>query len=97
VTNPLFQIITETIVHIFKGFLLTICLAAMWLSAPVRSAAGEIKHAEFDKLHKELSSAREPWQSLPWQLSLVEARNKAARDNKPIYMLCRSGHPLGCV
>ena len=51
----------------------------------------------FERLHRELTAAREPWQTLPWHLSLLEARAQAARENKPIYLLCRSGHPLGCV
>ena len=72
-------------------------LGALWSVTPVRTNAGDINKAEFDKLHKELSSAQEPWQTLPWQLSLVEACTLAAKENKPIYMLCRSGHPLGCV
>lgn len=53
--------------------------------------------AAFAKLYKELTSAKEPWQSIPWQLSLIDARALAAKENKPVYMLCRAGHPLGCV
>ncbi|MSQ96863.1 MAG: hypothetical protein EXR98_20235 [Gemmataceae bacterium] len=64
---------------------------------PTRTDAGGITNKGFDELHKELSSAREPWQNLPWQLSLVQACSEAAKENKPVYMLCRSGHPLGCV
>lgn len=74
------------------------CLAAaLWSVTPVRTDAGGITNKEFDRLHKELSSAKEPWQDLPWQLSLVQACSEAAKENKPVYMLCRSGHPLGCV
>ncbi len=53
--------------------------------------------ADFEKLHRELQSPREAWQSIPWQLSLLEARAQAAKEKKPIYMLARAGHPLGCV
>ena len=53
--------------------------------------------AEFEKLHKELSCSREPWQEIPWQLSILEARARAAKEKKPVYLLVRSGHPLGCV
>jgi riboflavin synthase len=60
-------------------------------------ARAELTTAEFDKLHKELTGAREAWQAIPWQLSLVQACKQAAKENKPVYMLCRSGHPLGCV
>jgi hypothetical protein len=53
--------------------------------------------AEFAKLHKELTATKEAWQAIPWHVSLLEARTQAAKENKPIYMLCRAGHPLGCV
>jgi len=39
----------------------------------------------------------EPWQLLPWELSLLAAGGRALAEEKPIYMLVRSGHPLGCV
>jgi hypothetical protein len=53
--------------------------------------------AEFAKLHNELTSTKEAWQAIPWHVSLLDARTQAAKENKPIYMLCRAGHPLGCV
>jgi len=53
--------------------------------------------AEFEKLHKEMRCSREAWQDVPWQLSILEATARAAREKKPVYMLVRSGHPLGCV
>ncbi|MCI0463925.1 MAG: hypothetical protein L0Z62_43885 [Gemmataceae bacterium] len=54
--------------------------------------------AEFEKLHRLLQPSREEaWQQLPWKLSILEARDQAAREKKPIFMLVRSGHPLGCV
>ena len=82
----------------FKVIFTAACVAAAaWSVAPARTYGGGISNAVFDKLHKELSSAKEPWQNLPWQLSLVQACNEAAKENKPVYMLCRSGHPLGCV
>lgn len=69
------------------------------VAAASRACADEPKLSlnEFTKLHKELTSVKEPWQSIPWQLSLLEARALAAMQNKPVYMLCRAGHPLGCV
>jgi hypothetical protein len=56
-----------------------------------------ISTPDFAKLHKELTTAKEPWQSIPWHVSLLDARAQAAKENKPVYMLCRAGHPLGCV
>jgi hypothetical protein len=75
--------------------------AAVWLAGrcPSLSPAAEgLTLVEFEKLHKELQPPRdELWQSIPWQVSLLEARKLAAQEKKPIVMRVRSGHPLGCV
>lgn len=75
--------------------ILAVALGAGLLPSATRAA--DLTVVEFNKLHRELASAREPWQSLPWRLSLIEAGAQAAKEKKPVYMLCRSGHPLGCV
>jgi hypothetical protein len=67
------------------------------LNSLVRTGEAPQTIADFAKLHKELTTAKEPWQSIPWHLSILEARTQAAKENKPVYMLCRAGHPLGCV
>ena len=62
------------------------------------TAAGAIDEAEFVKLHDQLKPpAGEAWRELPWQGSVTGARALAAKEKKPIYMLVRSGNPLGCV
>ena len=73
------------------------CLSALLICANANCDARKLTLADFTKLHKELTSVREAWQTIPWQLSLLEARAIAAKENKPVYMLCRAGHPLGCV
>jgi hypothetical protein len=61
-------------------------------------AAPALDEAEFARLYAELQPpADEAWRSLPWQDSVLGARNLAAREKKPVYMLVRSGNPLGCV
>jgi hypothetical protein len=35
------------------------------------------------------------WADLPWQTSLWEARQKAAAEGKPIYILAADFSPLG--
>jgi hypothetical protein len=88
----------EIIVSQFKTFLPILALVAgLSCSVPAPVEAAELTPAEFDKLHGQLTSAKEAWQSIPWHLSVLEACTQAAKENKPVYMLCRSGHPLGCV
>jgi len=72
-------------------------LATFLAAASAQTGDKGLTVADFDKLHKELTSVKEPWQTIPWQLTLLEARARAAKENKPVYMLCRAGHPLGCV
>lgn len=57
-----------------------------------------LEEAEFLRLHTALQApADEAWHALPWRISVLAARDDAARQQKPVYMLVRSGHPLGCV
>ena len=52
---------------------------------------------DFEKLHKELQPPKgEPWLSIPWKTSLLEARDAAAEQKKPILIWSMDGHPLGC-
>ena len=61
-------------------------------------AAFAIDEATFTKLHTQLQLPHgEAWRELSWQDSILKARSLAATQKKPIYMLVRSGHPLGCV
>ena len=75
----------------------TLTLLCVLGTSVVQPTFGQNQRADFAKLHKELTGAKEPWQSIPWHVSLLEARAQAAKENKPVYMLCRAGHPLGCV
>ena len=72
-------------------------LIACSVSLIAGAGEGGLSVAQFEKIHKELTSATELWQTIPWHVSLLEARSQAAREKKPIYLLCRAGHPLGCV
>jgi hypothetical protein len=59
---------------------------------------GEITIEEFEKLQKELRPAGdEAWRTIPWKVSLLEAREQAVREKKPIFMWSMDGHPLGCT
>jgi hypothetical protein len=92
--SRLFEDITMTS-HL-KASLFGLCLIGASTIALAQDAGKSIP-ADFAKLHKDLTSAKESWQTIPWHLSILEARAQAAKENKPVYMLCRAGHPLGCV
>jgi hypothetical protein len=65
---------------------------------PVISTSAELDEAGFWKIHERLAPPPdEGWRDLPWQVSVLEARSLAQSQKKPVYMLVRSGHPLGCV
>jgi hypothetical protein len=82
----------------WRRFLATFLVLASALSISAQAGRAQgLSAVEFEKLHQELQSPREPWQSIPWKLSLLDAQAQAAKEKKPIYMLCRIGHPLGCV
>ena len=74
-------------------------LAVMLLAATIgrAQAIADLTIEEFQKLHREMQPPDEAWRDLPWHTSLLEARAQAAKEKKPVYMLVRSGHPLGCV
>lgn len=54
-----------------------------------------------DMLHKIQkvcqTSPDEPWRTIPWKISLIEAQNLAAGSRKPIFIWAMDGHPLGCT
>jgi hypothetical protein len=57
-----------------------------------------LSNAEFERLHAELQPDTEaPWRTIPWQVSLLEAREEAAQQKKPIFIWAMDGHPLGCT
>jgi hypothetical protein len=85
-----------------KHTALALLLAAVAVPAvPCLSAAEptvkQLSSADFEKLHQELQPPTdELWRSIPWHVSIIEARAQAARDKKPIFVWVASGEPLGC-
>jgi hypothetical protein len=51
--------------------------------------------AEFKELKAKLDIKNQPWARIPWQVSLTEARELAAKTKKPIFMAVGTGNPLG--
>jgi len=53
--------------------------------------------AEFEKLHKDLQPPKdELWRSIPWKVSILDAREEAVKSGKPLFVWVASGEPLGC-
>jgi hypothetical protein len=51
---------------------------------------------EFAKLHPLCRPPKnEAWRTLPWSTSVLEARARALREKKPVYLWAAVGHPLG--
>src|SRR5262245_60557054 len=64
---------------------------------PAEKQPGALTLAEFEKLHKDLQPPKdELWRSIPWQVSILEGRELAAKTKKPIFVWVASGEPLGC-
>ena len=81
---------------------LAVCAALAQLGlvayrAPAADQPAGLSLADFDKFHKELQPPKdELWRSIPWHVSIVEAREAAAKEKKPIFVWVASGEPLGC-
>jgi hypothetical protein len=60
-----------------------------------KTTGDPISEAEFKDLKARLDVHNQPWASIPWQVSLTEARELAAKTNKPIFMAVGTGNPLG--
>ena len=54
--------------------------------------------SDFKPLHaKIVPAAEEKWQTIPWKTDLLEARDLAAKESKPVFLWSMNGHPLGCT
>jgi len=68
-----------------------------WIGAALLLLNDPLTDAEFKKLHQELQPPKdELWRSVPWKVSILDARDQAAKEGKPIFVWVASGEPLGC-
>jgi len=53
---------------------------------------------QFAALHASIVPRdEEAWQTIPWQIDLLAARELAASAKKPLFIWSMNGHPLGCT
>ena len=73
-------------------------VVASAFSVPARGAE-KIDPAKFEAIHSLIKprAEEEKWANIPWMASLWEARERAAKEGKPILLWEMDGHPLGCV
>ena len=73
----------------------------MLAAAPSRLLSADpapaVFSAEETKLCRQLTLSSQPWASLRWEVSLTEARARAAKENKPIFLVVNTGNVLGFV
>ncbi len=51
---------------------------------------------EFQKRHADLLKP-EKWETVPWKSNLIEARDLAFKERKPLFLWCMDAKPLGSV
>ena len=59
--------------------------------------AASLPAEQWSKLHAGVFPPAEKWTQIPWETDLVAARQKAAREGKPLFLGIMDGHPLGCT
>ena len=54
---------------------------------------------DLKKLHSFIKPRKEElrWTEIPWEINLWEARQKASRQNQPLFIWAMNGNPLGCT
>ena len=83
-----------------KNILTVACLIACCATTFGQDGGGpsSITEREFIEIHRRtIVSEKAVWQSIPWRLNLIEARNDAIVQKKPIFIWSMDGHPLGCT
>jgi hypothetical protein len=79
------------------GFLLAL-IAGTFAARPEATAPPAPNDEAFARLLNEIrpQPGEDVFDTIPWQISLHEARVKAAKEGKPILLWEMDGHPLGC-
>ena len=64
---------------------------------PAAPDADRLTDANFPTIYDALQPPKvEPWKTIPWQISIVEAARQAEKEGKPVFMFQGDGWLLGC-
>jgi hypothetical protein len=86
---------------------ITVAVGSIWFvgstvakekpKAPAAPDTDRLTDANFPTLYDALQPPKiEPWKSIPWHVSIVEAARQAEKESKPVFMWQADGWPLGC-
>lgn len=65
--------------------------------APAAPDTDRLTDANFPIIFDALQPPKvEPWKSIPWRISIVEAARQAEKEGKPVFLWQADGWPLGC-
>jgi len=80
-----------------KQILSVMCM--LWVATTsLPACATELSEQRCRELMDELQPGKDAlWRTIPWKLSVVDARETAWEENKPIFIWAMDGHPLGCT
>ena len=79
-----------------RAFIVALLLAST--VASLAQAIPEVSPTEFRELQDALLPRHpEKWQTVPWKITLLEARDLATKSGKPLFMWSMNGNPLGCT
>jgi len=78
--------------------LLLVGLLAVLFLTPTATAAPPLSADDAVRLRKVIRplEGEDPFDAIPWETNLWDARIKAAATGKPILLWEMDGHPLGC-
>ncbi len=63
----------------------------------ITNPAPALTDETFAALFEACRPQQERWTDIPWIGGLWEGRQKAAREEKPLFIWAMNGHPLGCT
>lgn len=63
----------------------------------ITNSAPALTDETFEALFEACRPQKERWTDIPWIGGLWEGRQKAAREEKPLFIWAMNGHPLGCT